>query len=207
MDTLKENEGVNCWKGCGECYALWNRNNNLRAAPWSRNSILTSSGTKKKSSDLIYQKSTSNSPWCFDRRGVSAIQYFHNTLILCVLININRYLSQPIPSWHRPSATTNRWGRYANTQKNESTRMKTQICFYIFVLISGILTQPTLKIPKKKASMIGFFLPCSSHFGDSKSTYLSPKFSLKSLASSISNHGFWVSIRSLNCTDWIVLIC
>jgi hypothetical protein len=47
MDTLKENEGVNCRKGCGECYALWNRNNNLRAAPWSRNSILTRSGTKK----------------------------------------------------------------------------------------------------------------------------------------------------------------
>jgi len=35
--------------------------------------------------------------------------------------------------------------------------MKTQICFYIFVSISGILTQRTLKIPKKKASIIGFF--------------------------------------------------
>ncbi|MFN6225492.1 MAG: hypothetical protein ACK4ZC_02035 [Bacteroidota bacterium] len=22
MGALKENEGVNCWKGCGECYAL-----------------------------------------------------------------------------------------------------------------------------------------------------------------------------------------
>ena len=57
--------------------------------------------------------------------------------------------------------------------------MKTQICFYIFVSISGILTQQTLKIPKKKASIIGFFLPCSSHFGDSKSTYLSPKIFTK----------------------------
>jgi len=64
---------------------------------------------------------------------------------------------------------------YDFSKKNKSGWLKTRFCFYIFVSISGILTQPTLKIPMKRTSIIGFFHSASSLCGDSESTGLSPK--------------------------------